>query len=259
LDLNNRINQISQFNQIILNLIMSRPSSNPTFLGYLASLTNEDNNQVSSTRVPPLNELSKELGISVASLREQLEVAKALGLVEVRPHTGIRRQPYSFFPAVHKSLSFAIQLNREYFEAFADLRNHIEASYWDQAVRLLTNDDHEKLQALINQAWEKLRGNPIQIPHDEHRQLHLGIYQRLENPFVIGILEAYWEAYEAIGLNLYAGYDYLQQVWNYHQQMVAAICRCDFEDGYRVLVKHKDLLYDRYQPHDKTDRNPPDK
>jgi DNA-binding FadR family transcriptional regulator len=37
--------------------------------------------------------MSKELGVSVALLREQLEVAKAIGLVEVRPRTGIRRLP----------------------------------------------------------------------------------------------------------------------------------------------------------------------
>ena len=49
--------------------------------------------------LPPLTDLSRELGISVAALREQLEVARALGLVEVRPRTGTRRLAYSFAPA----------------------------------------------------------------------------------------------------------------------------------------------------------------
>ena len=53
-----------------------------------------------------------------------------------------------------------------------------------------------ELTALVEQAWEKLRGTPIHIPQYEHRQLHLSIYQRLDNPFVSGILEAYWDAYE---------------------------------------------------------------
>ena len=34
--------------------------------------------------LPPLSQLSRELGISVAGLREQLEVARAMGLVDVR-------------------------------------------------------------------------------------------------------------------------------------------------------------------------------
>jgi DNA-binding GntR family transcriptional regulator len=61
----------------------------------------------------------------------------------------------------------------------------------------------------------------------------------------LGILEAYWEAYEAVGLNVYADYEYLQEVWSYHQKMVDAICRGDFELGYQALVEHKDLLYHR--------------
>lgn len=196
-------------------------------------------------RVPPLSALSQELGVSIARLREQLEVARALGFVEVRPRTGIRRLPYSFLPAVSQSISYAIEIDRDYFDFFSELRNHLEAAYWDEAVRKLTAEDHVELQSLLARAWGKLRSPQIHIPHMEHRQLHLGIYKRLENPFVLGILEAYWEAYEAVGLNMYAGYDYLERVWEYHQQMVDAICRGDFQAGYQALVQHKDLLYHR--------------
>jgi DNA-binding FadR family transcriptional regulator len=45
---------------------------------------------------------------------------------------------------------------------------------------------------------------------------------------------------------MYAGFDYLQQVWQYHQKMVDAICAGDHEAGYKALVEHKDLLY--YRP-----------
>jgi DNA-binding FadR family transcriptional regulator len=199
-------------------------------------------------QLPSLNELSKALGVGVARLREQLEAAKAIGLVEVRPRTGIRRLAYSFLPAVRQSLSYAVSVDWSNFLAFADLRNHIEAAYWDEAVRLLTADDHAWLQELMRQAWEKLRGKPVQIPHAEHRRLHLRIYCRLGNPFVQGLLEAYWEMYEAVGLNLYSDYAYLVQVWTYHQQMVEAICQGAYEDGFQALVKHRDLLYQRAQP-----------
>jgi len=189
--------------------------------------------------------MGQQLNISVARLREQLEVARALGLVEVRPRTGIRRLPYSFYPAVRQSLDYALTLDGSYFDHFADLRNRLEAAYWHQAVCLLTSQDLAELQKLVKIAWDKLRAPQIQIPHNEHRQLHLTIYRRLENPFVIGILEAYWEAYEAIGLNLYAGIEYLQEVWDYHQRMVDAICAGDFDAGYQALVEHTDLLHQR--------------
>jgi len=211
-------------------------------LEYLAARAGDEQN---GDQIPAMSELSSELGISVARLREQLEVAKALGLVDVRPRTGIRLLPYRFLPAVWQSLSYAIQLDRKHFDAFASLRKHLEMCYWHQAASSLTDEDRIALQALVSQAWEKLRGTPIRIPHDEHRQFHVLIYKRLENPFVQGILEAYWEAYEAVGLNVYADYDYLKEVWTYHQQMVDAIRLGDLEAGYQALVTHTDLLYHR--------------
>jgi len=196
--------------------------------------------------LPSLPELSRELDISLASLREQLEVARALGLVEVRPRTGTRRLTYSFTPAIRQSLGYALALNNDHFQKYSDMRNHIEAAYWYEAVAKLTNEDKQELQALITRALDKIRGTPVLVPHEEHRKLHLLIYNRLDNPFVTGVLEAYWEAYEAVGLNVFAGgYEYLQEVWEYHQRMVESICNNQFEVGYEALIKHTDLLFHR--------------
>ncbi|MCX6080174.1 MAG: FCD domain-containing protein [Chloroflexi bacterium] len=208
------------------------------FMRYLAAHAQTDAN------LPPITVLSDELGVSVSSLREQLEVARALGLVEVRPRTGIRRLPFRFLPAVRQSLGYAMALEPNNFEMFADLRQNIEASYWYEAVGKLTTEDHALLQDLVERAWRKLNGRPIQIPHEEHKQLHLAIYCRLNNPFVSGILEAYWESYEAIGLNVFTDYNHLRGVWQYHEKMVQAIQSGDFEAGYRALVEHTDLLAD---------------
>ena len=210
------------------------------FLRYLAG------HQEAEASLPSLNELSRELGISVAALREQLEVARALGLVEVRPRTGTRRRPFSFTPAVRQSLGYALALNADHFQKFAELRNHIETAYWNEAVCKLLDEDKQELKALITRALEKLESTPIQVPHEEHRKLHLLIYRRLDNPFVTGILEAYWDAYEAVGLNMYAGgMDYLHEVWQYHAQMVENICNGNYEAGRQALVKHIDLLAQR--------------
>ena len=217
------------------------PESISEFLRYLAQL-GESNGQ----HLPALSDLSQEMGLSIASLREQLEVARALGLVEVRPRTGTKRLPYSFTPAVRQSLRYALILNNEYFRQYSELRKHIESAYWYEAVQLLTENDKHELQTLLARAKDKLHGNPILIPHEEHRKLHMVIYQRLENPFVTGLLEAYWDAYEAVGLNVFTGgLSYLEEVWEYHAQMVEAICNNNYEAGYEALIQHTDLLYHR--------------
>lgn len=197
------------------------------------------------TRLPSISDLATELGISASKLREQLEVARALGLVEVRPKTGIRTRAFSTLPALRLMSLHGLAVAPEWFEVLRDLRTHLETSYWEEAVRLLQEADLQHLEALVEQGWAKLRGTPVQIPHAEHRALHMGVFVRLANPLARALLESYWEAYEAVGLGLYADYAYLREVWTYHARMVQAIREGNLEDGKRAFVEHTGLLRSR--------------
>jgi DNA-binding FadR family transcriptional regulator len=174
-------------------------------------------------------------------------VARALGLVDVRPKTGIRRNGFSLRAALRVSLRYALAVDPASFEQLGELRNQIEVAFWYPAVRLLREQDKRRLQQLLDQAWAKLRSRPAEIPHSEHRELRLTIYSRLRNTFVRGLLESYWDAYEAVGLNVYTDLSYLQMVWTYHENMVRAITSGDFDMGYRVMVEHAGLLQDRVE------------
>lgn len=193
-------------------------------------------------RIPALSELSSLLSISVSKLREQLEVARILGLVEVRPRTGIRCKGFDFMPALRLSLFYALANERSMFELYSNLRIHIETAYWTEAVNCLQADDIAALRALIETAWAKLRGSPITIPHEEHRRFHMGIFRRLEHPFVQGILESYWEAYEAIELNRYAEYAYLEEVWKYHEKILNEIAAGNDAASLQAFIEHTQLL-----------------
>ena len=214
------------------------------FLEYLAIGSNGAT-EPPGERLPPLQELSQEKGVSISVLREQLRVARALGFVEVRPRTGIRRLPYSFAPAVQESLFYAIARDRNRFDQFADLRKHVERAYWREAVSSLKNEDIQKLKELVELAREKLHDDPIRLPHSEHQELHLTIFRHLENPFVIGLLESYWEAYDEVGLSRYEGLDYLEEVWRYHRKIVDAIEAGDIEASYQALNEHFELINKR--------------
>jgi len=199
-------------------------------------------------QLPPLEKLSDELDVSIGKLREQLEVARVLGLVEVRPRTGIRVMEYDFAPAVRASLMFALACNRHLFEAYSELRNHVEFAFFHEAVALLTPEDHRELRELIARAWQKLEEHPPRIPHPEHRALHLTIFRRLNNPFVKGLLEAYWDAYEAEGLSVFSDYDYLHEVWTYHEGIVEAIIAGEVDKAHQLLIQHTKLLQRRPTP-----------
>jgi len=169
-------------------------------------------------------------------------VARSFGFVDVQPRIGITMLPYSFSPAVKHSLAYALSIDPDYFEDFSDLRCHVEANYWYEAAAKLEPQDLVCLRSLVEQAWQKLESNPPQLPHQEHRDLHLTIYGRLDNIFVVGLLEAYWDAYEAVGLNQYTELSYLKSVWSYHARIVDSLADGDMDEGYRLLLEHMTLI-----------------
>ena len=70
----------------------------------------------------------------MSKLREQLEVARHLGFVEVKPRSGIQCSEYTFLPAIKQSLLFALALDGNLFGAFSALRHHVEVSFFPEAV-----------------------------------------------------------------------------------------------------------------------------
>jgi DNA-binding FadR family transcriptional regulator len=193
-------------------------------------------------RLPTLAQMSDDIGISVGKLREQLEVARSMGLVSVRPRLGTQREPFDFLPAIRDSALFGLATGEARFEEFSELRQAIETSMWTVAVVRLLPEDKRYLKELTQQAWEKLRGEAVHIPNWEHREFHLTVFKRLENKFVKGVLEAYWDIYEASELTRWASYQYWVDVWRYHEQIADAILEDDYERGRELLLEHFELL-----------------
>lgn len=193
-------------------------------------------------KLPPLNDISSELGISIGKLREELEVARHFGLVSVRPKVGSHRQPYNFTPPVLQSVLFGLATQEATFNQFSKLRRAVEMGCWHEAVILLTDEDKAQLNKIIQQAWQKLRGDTVHVPNGEHRALHLAIFSRLDNPFVQGILAAYWEAYEASELTRFAPLKYWIDVWTFHERIVDALCQNEFEAARQLMIEHFALL-----------------
>jgi DNA-binding FadR family transcriptional regulator len=199
-------------------------------------------------KLPTIQQISQELGTSVAKTRESLEVARALGAVDIKPGRGTEVAEYRFTPAVSLSALYAIGQDFAKFEELRRARNALEIFFWEDAVRCLDKGKLARLRALVEGANERLARTPLQVPASEHRRFHLLIFAGLNNSFVFGILEAYWDVYEAFGLNMYADLEYLQRVWGYHERMVDAIEAGDIETSRRMLVEHMNLLGDRALP-----------
>jgi DNA-binding FadR family transcriptional regulator len=211
-----------------------------TFLDYLIEFNKDKNREI-----PSIQEISEDLGISTATLREQMELAKNLGFITAQPRKGVELLPYKFTPAASKSLYYAVNLDYAYFFQYSEVRSHLEKAYFLESVEKLSKEDLKKIQKFVYSAFDKLNGDPVRIPHEEHRSYHLAFYSRQQNIFLTGILEAYWDVYEYMGLNLYTDLEYLKNVWAYHEKIIDLCIEEKIKEAYELLGKHMEFIYER--------------
>jgi DNA-binding FadR family transcriptional regulator len=196
-------------------------------------------------KLPPMDELATELGISRGKLREEMVVAQAYGAVEMRPGDGTYVRPFDFYTAIRTLVLYGTAYDWKNFDHLYRLRMQLEITFWEEAVQHLTPEDHAEIQKIVEQSEQKLQGTPVEIPHKGHRDFHLLIFRRLDNKFVQGLLKAYWDAYEAVGLHRYFDLSYYEKMWSSHRAIAEAILTGDHERGQQVLVQHFTLLENR--------------
>ena len=224
---------------------MLRDQLLPSILQYIVDEELAGEGEGGLSRLPSMDELCRQLGISRGKLREQLIAAQAWGVVEMRPGDGTYVQPLDFYTPTRTLVMYSITRDRSNFNRFYALRTHLEIAFWVEATRKLTPEDRRALQEIIKRADERLGGYPVEIPHREHRNLHMLTFARLDNGFVQGLLNAYWDAYEAVGLHLYFDYSYYEEMWSSHRAIVDAILADQYEEGRDMLAQHFTLLGDR--------------
>ena len=199
------------------------------------------------SKLPPIGTLAKELGVSHGRLREDLIAAQAYGMVEMRPGDGTYIRPFDFYSAIRPAVIYGIACDKHNFDKFYRLRAGIEVAFWAEATRKLQSGDYAKLHRIIQHAEERLNGKPIEIPHREHRVFHMLVFSRLNNPFVAGLLKAYWDGYEAVELHRYFDISYYEEMWAYHKEIVELLQQGEIQQSQQVLVKHFAILETRLQ------------
>ncbi len=192
--------------------------------------------------IPSISELSSRLKISTASVREQLEVPKELGFVDVRTRTGIQKHDFCLTRPLTLSMTYGLRVDPDLFQEYASLRRQLEIAYWYEACALLEKSHIQDLQEIQERAYWKISQTPVVMPTLEHRRFHLIIYHPLNNRVLNSVLETYWDLYEMSGVNYYRNHEYLETVWSYHRQILDAIVSKAYEKGYEALVTHFELM-----------------
>lgn len=218
-----------------------------TFLRYLVDQGLKAQQRDEPTKLPPMDELAKEMGVSRGKLREELISAQAWGIVEMRPGAGTYVRPFDFYTPVRTTVLFGIACDRRSFDRYYDLRAKLEIAFWEEAATKLGREEKDRLHEIVDLAEQRLQGSPVEIPHREHRDFHLLVFSNLGNEFVLGLLRAYWDAYEAVGLHLYFDYSYYEKMWRDHRALAEIIEEGRHEDGEKILLRHFTMLRARLE------------
>lgn len=205
-------------------------------LSYLATTAKEGKS------IPSIAQMGQDLGLSNAAIREQLEVARQLELVEIKTKTGIQISDFSITPAIRLASKYGIELNPDLIWELFSVRQHLELCYWQEAVVSLSKEDIEQLGQIVESALTKISKRPIIVPIEEHREFHLSIYKPLKNGFLISILEAYWDLFYESEIRFYSDQTSLESVWEYHRKIYQAIASKQYEVGYQALLTHFDIV-----------------
>jgi GntR family transcriptional repressor for pyruvate dehydrogenase complex len=196
-------------------------------------------------KLPPMEDLAEELAISRGKLREEMVVMQAYGVVDMRPGDGTYVCPFDFYTAIRTLTLYSTACDWRNFDHLYRLRVQLEIGFWEEATSSLDDESKQRLQQILERAEAKLKGTPVEIPHREHRNFHLLIYSRLDNTFVQGLLNTYWDAYEAVGLHRYFDFSYFEEMWRSHREIVEAILAGRYQEGKEVLARHFTLLDSR--------------
>jgi len=99
-------------------------------------------------QLPPQRTLARQLGVSMASLREALQTLQGMGVVELRHGQGtfVCHNPTQI---VERCLNLAILLDREMMEDFFDARRAIEGGLAYLAAKRATAEGDERLARLV--------------------------------------------------------------------------------------------------------------
>ena len=192
--------------------------------------------------IPTIPELSEALGVSTAIVREQLEVARRMGIVEIKPGVGIQGRDFNLTQSLVMAMRYGVAVQPQLFEEYADVRRHLEMGYWYEAVTQLTQADTADLLDQVAQAFQKINQKPVLVPSEEHRIFHLTIFRHLKNPIVSSLLETYWDLYRDSSWIYSMDQGYLQEVWRQHEKIAKALEAREFEVGYNLMVAHMDLV-----------------
>ncbi|UCH23167.1 MAG: FadR family transcriptional regulator [Deltaproteobacteria bacterium] len=195
-------------------------------------------------KIPSEREMASELGISRQSIREALNRAEVMGLIQVRQGEGSFilssvREP------LKPPLTVIIEKEAERIFEFLEIRKLIEGWCAEKAALEATGEELEDMKRILNKMkkvvskdkqWEEL-----------DLELHFSIAKATHNIIAIHIMDAL-----RVNFSLFFRFtksmpssERLDVLWQHHNEIIDAITRKDSKQAKQKIIDHLNFIEEK--------------
>lgn len=136
--------------------------------------------------------LCQELGMSRATLREGLKALESLGIIHTRHGEGVFVAHFSFDPIVH-NLPYSIAAQGASLRDLLEVRTALEVGLIARIAQRIGPADVARLRQLAMRMLERnQRGESFA---EEDRAFHATLFQCLGNPFLLSLIDLFWQVF----------------------------------------------------------------
>lgn len=142
--------------------------------------------------LPPEGRLAEELGISRPSLREAVKALESLGIIESRHGEGIYVRAFSF-DSILENLPYSMIADDAQITELLYVRTYLEVGAIPAVVKNIRQENIAKMRVLADSMLSKALSH--QVFADEDRAFHAEMYRCLNNHFLSGLIDLFWNAF----------------------------------------------------------------
>lgn len=187
--------------------------------------------------MPTENELIDLFGVSRSSLREAIKSLEALHILDIRHGIGTFVGESSLTPMI-RGLTFYAQLhiqnNLKNILDILDVREILQYGFAPMAISQINDGQVQQLLALVSIIEQNAQNNQFSLI--EEKQIHLLIYQSINNHLLTQYLDAFWQIYQRLKKDLPALAITPMALAMQYRELVDAVEARDLERTQRAIL-----------------------
>jgi DNA-binding FadR family transcriptional regulator len=141
--------------------------------------------------LPSEGDLARQLGIGRNSVREAVKSLEVLGIVEARAGSGLFVKAFTF-DAIINNLPYGLLSDVKTVRDMAEVRACLEYGLVSQVIDRLTPEQIDRLGGIVERMRHAAAAG--EYAADADREFHEALYQNLENPVLLSLLDIFWLA-----------------------------------------------------------------